>query len=374
MRRIGGLYEKVTSKEALLQGYLDAAKSKRGRRACLAFDRRLGTNINRLHESLTNQTYDIKPYYQFVVHEPKRRIIHAPAFRDTVVQHAIYSAVNPIFNAGFIDQSYACRKGMGTHKAADYCQQAIRLSKPESVLLQMDIRKFFYSIDRAILRKLVEKKIKDKRLVDLMVKYFETTDPIGIPIGNLLSQLYALIYLDPLDHFVKRELKCKLYCRYVDDFILFNLSPDEAVTAQKRIEDFLLAELNLKLSKWQIRRTNSGANFVGYRTWRSKRFIRKYCMYKFRRAAKKGNLDAVVSTLGHARQTSSVKHLVTYLKEHHNELHNQLPKIYRPNNNQNTHYPRGRHRALHNERHHLRVNADRLCAASGSARADFRKH
>jgi len=336
VRRIGNLYKKTISEAALLKGYADAAKSKRSKRSCLEFEKRLGSNIKALHAELESETYKIKPYWEFVVHAPKRRVIHAPAFRDTVVQHAIYEAVYPIFNASFIDQSFACRKGMGTHKAADYCQQALRKSKPDSVLLQMDIRKFFYSIDREVLARLITKKIKDPQMLRLITKYFSTDSVSGIPIGNLLSQLYALIYLNPLDHFVKRELGCKLYCRYVDDFILFDLSKEQATSCQQKIEIFLREELHLELSKWQIRSTSSGCNFVGYRTWRSKRFIRKHCMYKYRKAAKSQNLPAVVSTLGHARNTSSLKHLIEHAKEHHNELYHQLPKTYRRNHNQNT--------------------------------------
>lgn len=135
MRRLGDIYHQACSRESLLQAYKDAAKSKRGKRACHQFERRLGANIAALSAALSEGSYRPKPYYEFVVHEPKRRIIHAPAFRDTVVQHAVYRAVYDHFNKGFIDQSYACRKGMGTHKAADYCQSALRRSRPESVLL-----------------------------------------------------------------------------------------------------------------------------------------------------------------------------------------------------------------------------------------------
>ncbi len=342
MQRLGRIYDSVISKESLLKGYIDAAKSKGGKRACHTFERRIGTNISELHASLANQTYKPKPYYEFVVHEPKRRVIYAPAFRDTVVQHAIYAAVYPLFNKGFIDQSYACRKGLGTHRAADYCQAALRKSRPGSVLLQLDIRKFFYSIDRGILRGQIERKIKDRKLVDLMMTYAVTPEERGIPIGNLLSQLYALIYLNSLDHYVKRELRCKLYCRYVDDFILFDLDRDEAVEAQHKIELFIADTLGLSLSKWQIRSTQSGSNFVGYRTWRSKRFIRKHSMYKFRRAAAKGKLDSVVSILGHARKTSSLSHLLNHLKVSHHELHSQLPKVYQRNNNKELSRARGR--------------------------------
>ena len=180
------------------------------------------------------------------------------------------------------------------------------------------------------------------------MSYIVTAEEKGIPIGNLLSQLYALIYLNSLDHYVKRELRCKLYCRYVDDFILFDLDRDEAIEAQRKIELFVASTLGLSLSKWQIRSTQSGSNFVGYRTWRSKRFIRKHSMYKFRRAARKCNLATVVSILGHAQKTSSLSHLLNYLRVNHYELHSQLPKIYQLNNNKKPSDTRGVNRAVHN--------------------------
>jgi len=328
MKRVGNLYQDTFTRDALLTAFHAAARNKHGKRACFNFERRLAFNLESLYCELRECTYRPKPYYTFEVFEPKRRTIYAPAFRDLVVQHAIYAIANPIFDRTFIDQSFACRKGMGTHKAADYAQTALRATPCDSYTLKTDVRKFFYRIDRGILRGMIERKIKDARFVNLMMAFADHGEPVGIPIGNLLSQLYALIYLNPMDQFVKRELRVKYYCRYVDDAVLFGLSKADCIDAKNRIEE-LLWTLNLELSHYTIAPVRKGVNFVGYRTWLSRRFIRKHSLYKFRKALKKGNIKSVVSILGHARNTSSLQSMLNHIKKEYQNENNQLPKAYR---------------------------------------------
>jgi retron-type reverse transcriptase len=261
-----------------------------------------------------------------MVYEPKPRLIFAPAFSDLVVQHAIYRVVYPIFNRGFIDQSFACRKGLGTHKAADYAQLALQKSPVASCALKMDIRKFFYRIDRAILRLMIERKIKDRRFVDVMMLFADHGEPVGIPIGNLLSQLYALIYLDKLDHFIKRSLKARMYCRYVDDFVIFGVSASHARELLGRVIEYLEG-LGLELSRYTLATVSRGINFVGYRTWAGKRFIRKHSLFVVTRLIKRGKPHNLMSVLGHARHTHSLRHIINTIKERCNDL--RLPKAYR---------------------------------------------
>lgn len=329
MKRYGHLYDQTFTPAALWQGYIDARRSKGGRRACFKFERRVGAEIKALHARLTEDRYKPEPYFAFMVMEPKPRQIYAPAFRDCVVQHAIYNTVLPIFERTFVHTTFACRRGKGTHKAANYAQQALQRCAPDSYTLQLDVRKFFYRIDRGILQSLIERKIKDARLVRVMMQFAEYDQPVGIPIGNLLSQLYALIYLNPVDQFVKRELKpAGGYCRYVDDFILFGLTRAQAVDYRQRITEFLARELRLELSRSTIATTRRGVNFCGYRTWASCRFVRRHSLFKARRAIKAGRLDPAVSHLAHASQTHSLQHLLTYAKEHNHALYRALPKTY----------------------------------------------
>ena len=328
MKRVGFLFEKAFTLDSLLGAFKKASKHKHSTRACFNFEINLAFNIQSLYEELHNGTYKPQPYYSFRIYEPKSRIIYAPAFRDLVVQHAIYAVVGPMFEKSFIDQSYACRVGYGTHKAADYAQQVLRNIPRNSYNLKLDIRKFFYTIDRTILQILIARKIKDSRFVNLMLLFADYGEPLGIPIGNLLSQLYALIYLNPLDHFIKRNLKVKYYCRYVDDFILFGLNKEKLIEYKSYI--ILLLEIfKLKLSKFTLSSMKKGINFVGYRTWSSKRFIRKHSLYVFNKFLKKNNKEGIVSSLGHALKTGSLRYMLKTIKESYNAYYLQLPKVYR---------------------------------------------
>lgn len=325
MKRVGYLFEKAFTMENLQQAFIDASKNKTGKRACFQFSRRLGYNLERLYFALHNGSYHPQPYYTFMVYEPKPRQIYAPSFSDLVVQHAIYRVIYPVFNKTFIDQSYACRKGKGTHAAADYAQVALRASPAGSYTLKLDIRKFFYRINRDNLRTMIERKIKDRRFVDVMMLFTDHGEPIGIPIGNLLSQIYALIYMNGVDHFIKRELKAKRYCRYVDDFVIFGVSKESATESLNRITIFINT-IGLELSKYTIATIKRGINFVGYRTWVNKRFIRKRSLFVFTRVLRKGKIDSALSIIGHARKTHSLKYLIATLKEKYHDL--QLPKAY----------------------------------------------
>ncbi|MDD4592778.1 MAG: reverse transcriptase/maturase family protein [Parabacteroides sp.] len=330
MKRYKELFEKAFSMENICQAYMDARHGKRSRRACYEFERHLGANLHNIFNELHAGRYCRGPYFEFVVTEPKRRVIHAPTFRDIVVQHAVYRIIYPIFDRSFISQSFACRIGYGTHKAAKYTRKVMQTHGSEEYILKLDVRKFFYSIDRRILRKLIERKIKDRRFVDIMMMFADMETPMGIPIGNLLSQIYALIYLNPLDHFIKRILKIKHYVRYVDDFMLIGLTRDKCLALRNKIIEFLTS-LGLALSKSTISKVRKGVNFCGYRIWRTLIFIRKYSLYKFRRAVKAEKQEIINSLLGHAKNTNSLKYMLKIIQEENTNGKNiQIPKDYRP--------------------------------------------
>lgn len=312
--------------EALFAAYERGRQGKRKTFSVMRFERDLGANLKALHDELHAGTYQPKPYRHFIVMEPKPRQISAPAFRDVVVQHAIYGLLNPIFDRGFIHDSYGCRVAKGTHMASDRVQHYLRKAAPDSYTLQLDIRRFYYRIDRAILRTLIERKIKDTRLVDLMMLFADDgKDALGVPIGNLLSQLYALIYLDPLDHFVKREMKVKNYVRYVDDFILWCDTRAQAIERRDIIIDFLQNRLGLTLSRWTIATVSRGVNFVGFRTWRKRRFVRKHSLFRFSRSLKAGDVPSLNSILGNALRTSSHAHMCRRIQNERPELIQQIP-------------------------------------------------
>lgn len=326
-KRYGQLYDKTFTMEALYAAFYRARKGKRKTLSVMRFEADLGANLHALYDELLAGTYQPQPYRNFMVMEPKPRMISAPAFRDVVVQHAIYAVINPIFDAGFIHDNYGCRLNKGTHRASDAAQRYLRQSPAGSVTLQLDVRKFYYSIDRAILRTLVERKIKDRRFVDLMMVFADHGGDVGIPIGNLLSQLYALIYLNPLDHFIKRTLQAGKYVRYVDDFILFGLDRPHATQCHLAITDFLRDKLNLSLSRWTMAGTQRGVNFVGFRTWRKTRFVRKHSMHTFSRSLRRGDVQSINSILGNARRSASHAHFCRRVRTERPDLIHHLPSV-----------------------------------------------
>lgn len=329
MKRIGHLYHSIIAPENLWQGYLEARRGKRATGGCLAFEKSIGARLAALHTALVRGDYQPAPLRVFEVREPKPRLIHAPSFADRVVQHAAYRLVRPVFDATFVRESFACRPGYGTHAAADHVQAALRAAPPDSYLVQLDVRRFFYSIDREILRALVERRLKEARTVALMMRLVTYGEPLGIPIGCLLSQLCALIYLNPLDHFIKRELRVRHYARYVDDMVLIGLTRTQAHEARAEVEQFLQQRLHLRLSQARVAPVRCGINFCGYRTWRSRRFVRRRALYNARRAARRDDREAVVSLLGHARRSHSLQPLLTYTRDHNHDLYHALPATLR---------------------------------------------
>jgi len=172
-----------------------------------------------------------------------------------------------------------------------------------------------------------------KQLIKQFTAY---PDKQGIPIGNLLSQLSSLVYLNSLDQFLKRELKIGKYVRYVDDFILFDLSKKQANELKIKIEKWLHVNLKLELSRFTIQKTKRGLNFVGFRTWRKTRFVRKKTIYNFSKAVKRKKLDSIISILGHAKHSATLKYFIKRINENGINLQiqkNQSAKSERTNAN-----------------------------------------
>ena len=330
MKRKGNLFNSVFSIQNLYHAFILARKGKRNKKECYTFERNIGYELKNLYNELHSGTYKTSGYYKFKIKEPKERIIYAPKFRDCIVQHAVYRVIYPIFNKGFIDQNFACRVGKGTHKASEYAFNVMNNLPNDSIILKMDIRKYFYRINHDILYKLLTLKIKDIRLLNVMKMFIGYGEELGIPIGNLLSQLYASIYLNCLDHYIKRDLKQKYYCRYVDDFVVFGIkSVDEAKILLNNILDFIKTNLNLELSKYSITKLSNGINFVGYRTWKGRRLIRKRSLYLVNKAIINNNRVSLVSILSHAKNTFSLRRILNKVWSLNYALYSQIPKNYK---------------------------------------------
>jgi hypothetical protein len=328
MKRLGGIFDQAFTHDALYAAYLQARRTKRGKAACMRFAARLGAEISALHEEILAGAYRPRAYREFMVTKPKPRQILAPDFRDVVIQHAIYQVIYPVFDRSFIDQSFACRIGKGTHRASDYALDALRHCDPQSYVLKLDVRKFFYTIDREILRSLIARKIKDRRMLDVIALFAGGPDDVGIPIGNLLSQLFALIYLNEIDHYAKRALGLRHYVRYVDDMVMIGLGRDEALEVKAAMEEFLAGRLRLTLSRWSLGKVRDGVNFVGYRTWPWGRLVRRYSLHKFNRAVARGKDATVWSLIAHAKDTASLGHMSRALAGNQ-EMFNRLPEAHK---------------------------------------------
>jgi retron-type reverse transcriptase len=234
-------FQRVCRWENLLLAYQQASKGKRGHGSAAAFEHQLADRLVELRDDLLSQRYRPGPYRHFQVHDPKTRKISAAPFRDRVVHHALCNVIEPVFERGFIADSYANRVGKGTHKAIDRLQQ---FSRRYTYVLRLDVVQHFPSIDHEVLLAELFRHVADpgiRWLMEVIVAsgvgilddqysmvffpgddLFAMARPRGLPIGNLTSQFWSNCYLNPLDHFIKRELRCRGYLRYVDDMALFS--------------------------------------------------------------------------------------------------------------------------------------------------------
>lgn len=313
--------ENIARLDVLHRAFLNASKGKRNKKAVYEFENNLSVNLEKLRVRILLNSYTPDAPRKFMVTEPKLREIAAPSFRDSVVQHAIYMLVYPLFDAGFIHDSYGCRKHKGTHRASDALQKMMRKCDGNAYFLQLDIRKYYYNIPHDLLKERLERKIDDKDLVDLMMR-FAGDNGKGLFIGNLLSQLYGLIYLDRLDHWIKRVKKQKHYVRYVDDFIVVGLPHSKAKELKYEIEQYLKEKMHLELSKFHIQKIKKGINFVGFRTWRTTRYVRKRSLHNFNKALKNNKITSLVSIIGNTKRTATYAYFQIKIKEH-NDLQMQ---------------------------------------------------
>lgn len=300
--------------ENLYQAYLKARKQKRFRSQVLQFSYALEENLITLQNELLWRTYRVGPYKQFTVYEPKQRLISALAFRDRVVQHAIANVIEPIFERVMIYDSFACRKGRGTLAASNRLSYFMGKSGT-SHYLKCDIAKFFPSVDTAILRNLVARRVPDEGVLWLVDSILQSATVTGIPIGNLLSQMFANVYLHELDHFMKVTRGTKYYLRYMDDFIVLADSPAKLRLLLDDVRQFLADKLHLFLNaKTTIGATRDGIAFVGYRTFPKNRLIRKSSLIRMNgkfRAWQGGKVRdkkfalSIGSWVGHAKGTAS---------------------------------------------------------------------
>ena len=301
MKRHGQLFEQMIAFENLLAAARQAQKGKRYSEPALRFNADMDRELLRLRDELSAKTYCPGAYRTFEIVEPKRRLISAAPYRDRVVHHALCNVIAPIFERAFIRDSYANRVGFGTHRALRRFREFARSSR---YVLQCDVKKYFPSIDHAILKSLIRRKIKCADtlwLIDLIIDHSNPQEPVcdyfpgdnlftpherrrGLPIGNLTSQFFANIYLNAFDHVVKETLNIEKYVRYVDDFALFDDDHARLSAARRRIEHFLATlRLTIHPIKSQLFDVRHGANFLGFRVFPRQMRVRSENLRRARR-------------------------------------------------------------------------------------------
>jgi len=264
----------IISIENLFIAWQEFKKGKMRKKDVQEFAFDLEDNLFKLLKELKDKKYQHTNYSAFNISDPKPRKIHKAIVKDRILHHVIFRILYPLFDQHFIFDSYSSRKNKGTHKAVDrleiFCRKLSRNNKINIFALKLDIKKFFASVDQEILLCLIKKKIEDKSILDLLeiiIRSFNSgLKDKGIPLGNVVSQLFANIYLNELDQFVKHNLKIKYYLRYCDDFIILGKDRKDLENLIKRINNFLQEKLKLNLhpDKIIIRKYGQGIDFLGY--------------------------------------------------------------------------------------------------------------
>lgn len=322
MKRYGHLFERVCDFHALAAAAVEAARGKKAKPRVARFFQHLETEVIALEEEIRTNRYRPRAYRTFVVQDPKVRMICAADFRDRVVHHAVCKVLEPIFERSLIWDTYACRKGKGTHRAV---RKAQALCRRYPCFLKLDVHKFFDTVDHGILKRLLRRKVKDRQLLGLMDIFIDHPVPWtetgrGIPIGNLTSQHFANYYLSPLDHFIKESLCIKGYIRYMDDLLLFSNDKTRLWDSADMVHRFLWDKLNsqLKEDATLLAPVSQGVPFLGLRVfpgvgrlsrkgWR--RFRKKIMAQEGR--LRRGELDAegfvrsAASMVGHIRHANT---------------------------------------------------------------------
>ena len=268
-KRTGHLFERIVRFESLCQAAHRAARGLWRRRPVAAFLLDLEPGVLALQRELLDGSYRPRPFCTFVITDPKPRVISAAAFRDRVVHHALCAALEPAFERYAIPDSYACRTGKGNHAAVQRVRQLCRRSPWYA---KLDVRHFFENVDQAVLLRLLRRRFKDRRALDLVEVILDAGGPApgkGLPIGNLTSQHFANFYLGHLDHHAKEVLRIRGWVRYMDDLVLFG--PDRAAVRDlaSRVEAFLASELRLAVKREAsiVAPVHVGVPFLGFRIW-----------------------------------------------------------------------------------------------------------
>jgi len=365
-KTFNGLFERIVEFDALYSAYLRARRGKRKSWPCRHFEKDLEGNLIQLQNELIWGEYRCGPYRSFYVTEPKRRKITAlKYFRDRVVQHAIVWELEPIWEARFISDSYACRVGKGTHAGANKAQAMLReclRAHGKVCVLKADVSKYFASIDHDIMLQLIRKRIADPRLnavIENIVRSYSEPDTPGkgLPIGNLTSQLFANIYLDSLDQWMKCRKRERWYARYMDDLVVVH--PDKRHLQALRLDmerwlaENLALQTNHKTGVFPIKHQGGhGLDFLGYHLWPDARRLRKASLRRLKRQLKQWQRQYADGEIGPADIRENLHSWVNHAR--HGDALPAVASLLK-----NTTFRRNRYDHSQHDRKHGRRNASR---------------
>lgn len=291
------LFEQIIDIENIEKAYKQTRKGKRKYKvAAIKFARDETYNLLRLQNELKEGTWTFGEYVSFRVFEPKERVIHAPSYECKIVQLAINNVLKNVFNTKFIYDSYACIDGKGTHKAVDRVSYFMRHAAwrygKGAYIIKLDIKKFFYSIDRTVLKEILGDDIKCNQTLVLLFKIIDSAkviDSLGLPLGNTLSQPFANAIMNKLDQYCKRVLRIKYYVRYADDVVAIVESKELAIQILRKMTQFLNTHSHLQISehKTKIFPLEQGVNAYGFKIYKTHRLLRDDSKKKIKRKTKK---------------------------------------------------------------------------------------
>lgn len=300
----------------------------------IEFNRNATYNLERLRQEVISGEYQFGDYSSFYVYEPKERLIHAPSFRDKIVQCAVNNIIKEIYFPKFIKDSYSCIDGKGTlncaNRISEFMKNAHKSYGEKATIVKIDIKKFFYSINREIMKEILKIKLKCNKTIGLIFKIIDSASKIsekGLPLGNTISQICANVYMDVIDQFCKRRESIKYYVRYADDIVMIVKNKDYAKEILNKVIDLLKNKLDLEVNKnkTKIFSILQGINIVGFKIYIGYRLLRDDCKRKIKRKLKKfsrlisiGRItifkaeQMINSWLGHAKNGNS-SNFISYL-------------------------------------------------------------
>lgn len=316
MKRYHHLFEEIRSFKNLLKAAKKAQKGKRFKSSTAGFNLELEKELFGIQKQIENKTYKVGRYKNFYIFDPKKRLISALPYRDRVVQHALCNVIEPLFDKTFIYDNYACRKNKGSLKAVNRFTEFFRRN---NFVLKCDIKNYFASIDHEVLFGMISKKIKDPEVLRLIKLIIASTPDPGIPIGNLTSQIFANLYLNELDHYIKEKMGCRCYIRYMDDLVFFDNNRDKLDQIRDEIKTYLSKlKLTEHSDKCRIYQAEKGADFLGYKIFPDYKIIARQNIKRVRKRMKgyfkllnaglitrKKILDSIKSWLGFAIHADS---------------------------------------------------------------------